>query len=430
MKVLRNIGWMLMVLLLVSCSSHEESQEDVKQPAVINVYVYAPEHPLVTRGDIGEVDPINNDINESIITQLQIWIFQHGTNDLIAYYSPESVENLNNGSGETYQLSASDAFTQAMQVEQAEDRPTVDIYVVANITGETCGFTLNKETTREQLEDAIIAGEHFGLTTLTEKVPAAGLPMSGVQRDVEVGGSSPIYKIADPVKLTRMVSKIRFIFSREKPELDADDVAIKINSIQLNAEMIPTQEYLFLETGEGATPYHVGNYGENDAREFLPIVGNDPQPLTDICRNVDPMAYSYQAGQDAQEYEDLINAASEDYKNVASEEVDSRKAANLAKLEELDITGLTNDDLPLLTQVGPFYLRESGKQLSGTITFQKDAEGSEAKTVPFVMHNEGDFSRNHTWIVYAYYSVSGLVAVTVVVKNWNDATHAHSVYNW
>jgi hypothetical protein len=44
---------------------------------------------------------------------------------------------------------------------------------------------------------------------------------------------------------------------------------------------------------------------------------------------------------------------------------------------------------------------------------------------------EYEFSRNHTWIVYAYYSKSGLVAVTVVVKNWDDPTEkSHEVYNW
>jgi hypothetical protein len=46
------------------------------------------------------------------------------------------------------------------------------------------------------------------------------------------------------------------------------------------------------------------------------------------------------------------------------------------------------------------------------------------------MHTAGDFSRNHTWIVYAYYSASGLVAVTVVVKDWNDVQQSYEVVNW
>lgn len=389
MKVIRDIGWMLIMLLLIACSGDGDSSE-TKQPAVINVYVFAPDKPIITRGDIGEVDPIDNSINESKITSLQIWVFEHNTDNLISYHSPESVTNLNNGTGATYQLSASNAFT------DAETKPQVDVYVVANVTAANTGITLGERTTRTALEAALISGEYFGLNNLTKKVPEAGLPMSGVLRGVSVTGSAPVYKISN-VTLTRAVSKIRFVFSREKVGDTETDIPVKINSIKLGAEMIPTQEYLFLETGENAPAFHVGSYGTdgtNPAKEFLTT------PLDDIAQNEDPMAYSYQAGQDAQEYEDLIE------------------------------TGLNKTPAPELTQVGPFYLRESGKQLTGTITFQKNDGTSEEKTVPFAMHIAGDFSRNHTWIVYAYYSASGLVAVTVVVKDWNDVQQSYEVVNW
>ena len=400
MKVIRDIGWMLIMLLLIACSGDGDSSE-TKQPAVINVYVFAPDKPIITRGDIGEVDPIDNSINESKITSLQIWVFEHNTDNLISYHSPESVTNLNNGTGATYQLSASNAFT------DAETKPQVDVYVVANVTSANSGISLGERTTRTALEAALISGDYFGLNTLTDKVPEAGLPMSGVLRGVSVTGSAPVYKISN-VTLTRTVSKIRFVFSREKPEAEEDDVHVKINSIELDASMIPAQEYLFLETGEDAPAYHVGvgSYGTdatNPAKEFL------ASPLDDIAQNADPMAYSYQAGQDAQEYENLINSG-------------------LTKTVKND----QNEDVPApeLTQVGPFYLRESGKLLTGSITFQRGEDGTTAKPVTFKMHTAGDFSRNHTWIVYAYYSASGLVAVTVVVKDWNDVQQSYEVVNW
>ena len=292
---------MLVVLLLTACSSESDTTE-TKQPPVINIYVYAPDKPMITRGDIGEVDPINNDESESKITSLQIWVFEHNTDNLISDHSPESVTNLNNGTGATYQLSASNAFT------DAETKPKVDVYVVANVTAANTGITtLGERTTRTALEAALIEGNYFGLNTLTDKVPEAGLPMSGVLRGVSVTGSAPVYKISN-VTLTRTVSKIRFVFSREKVGDTETDVPVKINSIKLNAGMIPTQEYLFLETGENASAFHVdvGSYGTNDAKEFLPIVENQVQVLPDIAQNEDPMAYSYQAGQDAQEYENLI----------------------------------------------------------------------------------------------------------------------------
>ena len=400
MKAIRDIGWMLIMLLLIACSG-DSGSTDAKQPAVINVYVFAPDKPIITRGDIGEVDPINNDESESKITTLQIWVFEHNTENLISYYSPESVTNLNNDAGATYQLSTSNAFT------DAETKPKVDVYVVANVTAANTGITLGERITRTALEAALISGDYFGLNTLTNKVPDAGLPMSGVLRGVSVTGSAPVYKISN-VTLTRTVSKIRFVFSREKVEPETDANKVKINSIKLGAEMIPTQEYLFLETGENAPAFHVGSYGTDDAKEFLPIVENQVQALPDIAQNEDPMAYSYQAGQDAQEYENLINSGlTKTVKNDQNEDV-------LA---------------PELTQVGPFYLRESGKLLTGSITFQRGEDGTTAKPT-FKMHTAGDFSRNHTWIVYAYYSASGMVAVTVVVKDWNDVQQSYEVVNW
>ena len=237
------------MLLLIACSG-DSGSTDAKQPAVINVYVFAPDKPIITRGDIGEVDPINNDESESKITTLQIWVFEHNTENLISYYSPESVTNLNNDAGATYQLSTSNAFT------DAETKPKVDVYVVANVTSANSGISLDERTTRTALEAALIEGDYFGLNTLTYEVPEAGLPMSGVLRGVSVTGSAPVYKISN-VTLTRAVSKIRFVFSREKVGDTETDVPVKINSIKLDASMIPTQEYLFLETGEDAPAFHV-----------------------------------------------------------------------------------------------------------------------------------------------------------------------------
>lgn len=394
MKRIRDIGWMFIMLLLIACSG-DSGSTDTKQPAVINVYVFAPDKPIITRGDIGEVDPISNDESESKITTLQIWVFEHNTDNLISYYSPESVSNLNSSNSEIYQLSTSNAFT------DAETKPKVDVYVVANVTAANTGITLSESTTRTALEAALIEGNYFGLNTLTDKVPAAGLPMSGVLRGVSVTGSAPVYKISN-VTLTRAVSKIRFVFSREKVEPEADDNKVMINSIKLGVGMIPTQEYLFLETGEDAPAYHVGSYGTDDEKEFL------ASPLADIAQNGDPMAYGYQAGQGAQEYEDLIEAG-------------LNKKVMVDGVEKFS---------PELTPVGPFYLRESGKKMTGTITFQKNDGTSEPKEVSFAMHTAGDFSRNHTWIVYAYYSVSGLVAVTVVFKDWTDVVQSHEAVNW
>lgn len=386
MNVIRVIGLMLIVLLFSACSGESESESsETKQPTVISVYVFSPNNPIITRADVGPVAPIDNTENEGKITKLHIWVFKTGTNELIAYYSPESVTNLNgeNATGATYQLSVSEAFA------QASTKPQVDVYVVANITNITAAnsdITLNESTKRSDLEAALIEGDHFGLNTLTDKVPDAGLPMSGVQRGVTLSGSSPVYKLPDRVVLTRAVSKIRFVFCREEGQ---EDKKVQIKSVKLKKWMIPIKESLFL----GADP-NVYEAESDETKEFV-VGDNLVEYLKDISKSADPLKYVYQS-QDAQEYETLI------------------------------ARGVADDELK---QLGPYYLRESDKLLEGSITYQK--EGEEVAKKDYKMAAAGDFSRNHTWIVYAYYSKSSLVAVTVVVKKWDDPTErSHVVYNW
>ena len=378
---------MFIVLLLAACSKDGESPEGT-QP-VINIYVYSPNNPVVTRGDVGNVDPINNNLNESLITSLQIWVFKHGTEELVSYYQPETVRNLNDDKGVTYQLIVSDDFS------KADPKPNVDVYVVANAA--SCGLSsLGKSTTRAALEDAKIGSAYFGLTSLTNKVPEAGLPMSGVLRDVAVTGMAPVFKISS-VTLTRTVSKLRFIFSRDEGN------TLKITSIKLGAvvdsenhettlSQIPTEEYMFLKADHSI--YHIGNTYVDGGTELLP---NDSPLREDIKSNEDPLKYAYQSGQNAQDYEDLI------------------------------ALGLSEDKL---SGVGPYYLRESDKKLSGVITYQK-GNAEETMKATFEMKAAGDFSRNHTWIVYAYYGVDGMQVVTVYSQNWTEVTsESHDVYNW
>ena len=47
------------------------------------------------------------------------------------------------------------------------------------------------------------------------------------------------------------------------------------------------------------------------------------------------------------------------------------------------------------------------------------------------MKEAGDFSRNHTWIVYAYYGVDGMQVVTIYSQNWIEIVSSeHNWYNW
>jgi hypothetical protein len=154
----------------------------------------------------------------------------------------------------------------------------------------------------------------------------------------------------------------------------------------MNIGMIPDVEYLF------QTPLSM-TYNTS-AKELLLT------PISDIAATADPTQYLY-LGQEAQEYEDLIN-----------------EAANKQEPEK-----------PEVTVEGPIYLRESDKQLAGTITYT--IGGGNAQTVDFAMQQAGDFKRNHTWIVYAYYAGAGKLQVqSLYVKDWSTKEMNHQVYNW
>lgn len=389
MKNRHILYWFLCSILTVlfsACSSSGADEGVTHQQAQLAIYVYAPEqasakkHAAPTRGDVGEVDPIDNTINEGTIKSMQLWVYESETGNYVGYFRTDDVAALNEGQGTTYQIPVTDAFAAA--------KPDVNVYVMANVTSANCGVgTLNKETTRAALlEGAKITGGlsgHFGLEQNTRTVPDDGLPFAGKLTTQPVVGDAPTLRVGSlsqvaTVQLTRAVSKLRFVFSKT-----AGEPKVSITSIKMNDDMIPEVEYFF-KTPESMT-YNT------EAKELLSTT------ISDIAETSDPTQYLY-LGQEAQAYENLINEA-------------ASKAT------------------PEVTVEGPIYLRESDKQLTGTITYT--IGGGAEQTVDFAMQQAGDFSRNHTWIVYAYYGGSGNLQVqSIYVKDWSTKDLNHQVYNW
>lgn len=385
------LTWLLsgmMLLMTGACSSSDEEGQESgadKKPVMLAIYVYAPEQAAAaqkkaaqTRGDVGEVDA--NPAAEGEIKSLKIWIYESESGDSVRYFETKDVAALNQGQGTTYQIPVSDDF--------AENKPKVDVYVMANVTNANCGVgSLDKNTTRSALlEGAKIADGYFGLEQNTRSIPTDGLPFAGKLTAQPVVGDAPTLRVGtlsavSTVQLTRAVSKIRFVFAKT-----TDQPTVSITSIKMNENMIPDVEYLFKKPESAPTITY-----NTEAGELL------SSPIDDINQTADPTDYIY-FNQDAQEYENLINTA-------ASKET------------------------PEVTVRGPIYLRESDKQLAGTITYT--IAGGEPQSVGFQMQQAGDFLRNHTWIVYAYYAGSGKLQVqTVYVKEWSTKEISHNVYNW
>ena len=377
------LQWLLCSILTVlcaACSSGDEGEEVSHKQVKLAIYVYAPEQAAAkknaapTRANVGEVDDITT---EGTIKSLQIWIYESESGNYVGYFNTEDVVALNNGQGTTYQLPVSDEFAAA--------KPNVNVYVMANVTTANCGVgTLDKETTRTDLLDgAKIANGYFGLEQNTRSIPPAGLPFAGKLTAQPVVGDAPTLRVGtlsavSTVQLTRAVSKMRFVFAKTTGQ-----PKVNITSIKMNAAMIPDEEYLF------KTPVSMSYNTEE--KELL------SKAISDIAETADPTQYLY-LGQEAQEYEDLINEA-------------ASKAT------------------PEVTVDGPIYLRESDKPLAGTITYKIGT--AEPQTVDFAMQQAGDFSRNHTWIVYAYYAGNGNLQVqSLYVKEWSTKEMNHQVYNW
>lgn len=395
------LGGMLM-LLLTACSSSEENGAVKEQPTVITFYVYAPDRPLPTRAGNDQVDASTA---ESKVNSLQIWVFTHDDtnqdNDgkLVGYLSPKEMPTVD---GKVYQMEVSKDFANAAPGE----RPHVDVYVAANTAAVVLSKSLGMNSSRNDLDNAYFGNDDFGVSTPCSTISDKGLPMSGVLRNQEVKGENPVLRIGNnyddmaKVQLQRAVSKIRFVFSQQK----GGSEQLTITGVTLHGKVgnvdygFPKDEYLFL----GDKDYHIGNDYVSGATTILSPSGT---PLSDIPvpESNDPADYIYDTSvfATAQKYEEKID--------------DGLKATD-AHAE------------PELTQVGPFYFRETDKILRGTIDYK--IGGGEEQHKDFSMELQSNFYRNHSWIVYAFYGFSGLDVLTVYVNEWTTNQQDHSFYNW
>ncbi len=137
--------------LLTACNSSDG--EDQQKPTMLTIYVFSPEQPIITRGDVG---PVNASEAENKVNSLQLWVFDTSGNK-VGYLNTTETATLNTGQGTIYQIPVSDEF--------AQNKPNVDVYVLANVTATNCGIsaTLDENTTREALiEQAKITTDRTG----------------------------------------------------------------------------------------------------------------------------------------------------------------------------------------------------------------------------------------------------------------------------
>lgn len=387
----RWLGGMLMLLLLLACSkSSSEGDEPIPNgKPVLKVYVFAPDRPVVTRGENDEVDASGD---ENRIHSLHVWVFKTDGGTLVGHVSMNNVELSQSGSEVAIEIS--DDFIAS--------KPNVDVYVAANVSASNCGISLGESTTRAELEGKLIDSGYFGVSSLVGAVPGNGLPMSGLLKDQPVYGESPVLRVGNSstglanVRLVRAVSKVRFVFCKSTE--NTVEGQLSIDEIKLGYELdgeapvkLPNQEYLFLN---GPYPEEKCKIAEGGGYEDVKIIRSHINGDT-IRTNDSPSSYSYETGMTGQQYEAKIyNGIKDGY----------------------------------LSDVGSYYLRESNNGLAGTIKYKI---GNTEKTKVFVTSGVDEFTRNHTWIVYGYFVTSGELELSAVeVINWQTNDHNNEVYNW
>lgn len=385
--------WMLLLLAVLLTACHGSDEDDSSsEDCYLDIHVYAPDRPIVTRGDVGEVPPSDA---EKTVHSLQIWAFKNKDGARVGYLDVDPASEayadptyLNQLGQQTYRMKVSRDF--------ADHPEAVDVYVVAN--AESCGFTedhkFNENTTRSALDNAQIDKNYFGTSERVSTVGNKGLPMSAVEKNQPIYGSFPSLRIGKEnemttLKLTRAVSKLRFVLCR-KDDDNSTKKLVKINSIKLNENQIPDNTWLIArEASDYSQRTHSAiDYGGVE-KSVIPSVD-------------DPLIYAYET-QTAKEYEDLIN--------------DAVSKGHLWPL------GLT-------------YLRESDLQLKGNINYTY-TDGNTDKTVDteFSMAAPGDFLRNHSWIIYIFYMDTKIhvqMVTDIGMRSWIPDGRDESVivYNW
>ncbi|MBP5689783.1 MAG: hypothetical protein J6W74_02595 [Bacteroidales bacterium] len=402
MKRLKLIA-MVMTLLaaalsVFSCSVREEEAES---GAELMVSLYIPEQ-VLTRAETGDVSPISG---ETAVSTLQIWVFlsEDGTPVSYKHYNAGLDRTGLSGSAVTrFGMPLTDEMFARLStaVGSPAARPKVDVYALANVASAISGSSLPGEnTTRNELDALIVSG--FGNSPLTVGVPGTGLPMSGVLRGADVNGGYPVLSIST-LRLTRAVSKIRFVFCQQMtPPNDPvpgipvnDECAIMGISFDGTAGgkdcQIGASEKLFTTTtlpggglfDLGTSPTYTPLTASISGTSGAPLIDNSHLSLVEEPENLFFRSPGYDT-ESAQQYEDRLDAV-----------IDAN------------------------SQIGPIYLRETDKTISGTITYRTSDSGP-VQTAAFSLGGDDVFSRNHSWIVFACFAEETMsLQLKVVVMPW------------
>lgn len=384
---------LLLTLILTSCMSDGYTDTAAgKSDTYINLNVStptaqaranAPANPAGTSGTPGQDETNPSPDTEEKITSIRVWAFKSGSKKATA--TPIGFKSETN-------LSAKGSHNVSMMItrKNAETLRNIDLYILLNaesegvLDGQDC-----IKMTRAELE-ALVIKNNFGIangTAQTTVVPDAGLPISRVIKELDVtnnikDNATEAAQHSIKIPLIRAVSKLHFFFTRKDVK---DTEGVEVMKIEVNENVIPTQSSVFPTATTDAQKETEGLTGNlnslkylNEKMTFGGVATGDIKPVPD------PTSYIRKPDQTAEDYITKL-----------------RKATTECHLS---------------------YLRETGKELTGTIYFKLNKSGAK-KQATFSISNA---YRNHEMVVYGYFlgDKESTLTLKYYVADWNvkDAT--------
>lgn len=390
---------LLLTLILTSCMSDDYTDTTAgKSDTYINLNVStptaqaranAPAKPAGTSGKLGLEETYPSPDTEEKITSIRVWAFRSGSDRETA--TPIGFKSETN-------LSAKGFHKVSMMItrKNAENLDKIDLYILLNAESE--GVLDGKDCikmTRAELENLVIKNQ-FGITAdstaQTTVVPQAGLPISRVIKELDVTNNikdnateAALHSINIP--LIRAVSKLHFFFTRKNVK---DTEGVVVTRIEVNENVIPTQSSVF------------------------PTATTDTKKETEgLTGNLNSLSYLSRKIK-------FGSVATKDIGPVSDPESYIRKPRQTAEAYITQLRGVT-------TECHLSYLRETGKELTGTIYYKLDKSGAE-KQIPFSIPKA---YRNHEMVVYGYFlgDQESTLNLNYNVVIWNDKGHTDIVFD-
>ena len=389
---------LLLTLILTSCMSDGYTDTAAgKSDTYINLNVStptaqaranAPAKPAGTSGKLGLEETYPSPNTEEKITSIRVWAFKSDTDKATA--TPIGFKSETN-------LTAQGSHKVSMMItrKNAENLDKIDLYILLNAESE--GVLDGKDCikmTREDLENLVIKNQ-FGIaegTAQTTEVPQAGLPISRVIKELDVtnnikDNATEAAQHSIHIPLIRAVSKLHFFFTRKNVK---DTEGVEVTKIEVNKGIVPTQSSVFPTATTYANKETYGLTGDLTSLKYLNdekmtfggVATGDIQPVED------PASYS-KPGQTAEEY--------------------------IKKLREAT------------TECYLSYLRETGKELTGTIYFKLNKSGA-VKQATFSISNA---YRNHEMVVYGYFlgDEESTLTLNYYVAGWDVKKDTNITFN-